>query len=40
MDKYLIINADDFYGRDAFLTLGEFLKNNTSNDNKKHYEVR
>lgn len=37
--SFMIINADDFYGRDAFLTLGEFLKNNTSNDNKKHYAV-
>lgn len=37
--SFMIINADDFYGRDAFLTLGEFLKNNTSNDNKKHYSL-
>lgn len=26
-DNFMIINADDFYGRDAFLTLGNYLKN-------------
>ena len=37
-EPFMIINADDFYGRDAFLTLGEFLKNNHSDD-KKHYAL-
>lgn len=36
--NFMIINADDFYGRDAFLTLGEFLKNNKT-DNIKHYAM-
>ena len=39
-DVFMIINADDFYGRDAFLTLGEFLKNNSwKTDKKKHYAL-
>ena len=25
-DNFAVINADDFYGRDAFLMLGKFLK--------------
>ena len=25
-DNFAVINADDFYGRDAFLAIGEFLK--------------
>ena len=25
-DNFAVINADDFYGRDAFMTLGKFLK--------------
>lgn len=36
--SFMIINSDDFYGRDAFLTLGEFLKNN-HRDDKKHYAL-
>lgn len=27
-DKFVIINADDFYGRDAFIKISEYLKNN------------
>ncbi len=27
---FAVINADDFYGRDAFLRLGEFLKNRSA----------
>lgn len=39
-DVFMIINADDFYGRDAFLTLGNFLKNNNyKSDVKKHYAL-
>lgn len=26
--KFVIINADDFYGRDAFIKISEYLKNN------------
>ena len=37
-DSFMIINADDFYGRDAFLTMGNFLKENKK-DNKKHYAL-
>ena len=29
-DNFAIINADDFYGRDAFRVIAEFLKNNKS----------
>ena len=28
-DSFAVISADDFYGKDAFLTLGNFLKNTT-----------
>lgn len=28
-ENFAIINADDFYGYDSFIKLGEFLKNNT-----------
>lgn len=27
-DKFVIINADDFYGRDAFIKIFDYLKNN------------
>lgn len=38
--SFIIINADDFYGRDAFLTMGNFLKEKTSqNVIKKHYAL-
>ena len=30
-DKFAIINADDFYGKDAFRVLANFLKNNNDN---------
>ncbi|MGN1340033.1 MAG: sugar phosphate nucleotidyltransferase [Oscillospiraceae bacterium] len=29
-EPFAIVNADDFYGRDAFMRLGEFLKNFTA----------
>jgi len=32
--NFAIINSDDFYGRDAFRVIGEFLKNN--NDSSKY----
>lgn len=30
-DNFAVINADDFYGRDAFMRLGEFLRNTRTN---------
>ena len=39
-DVFMIINADDFYGREAFLTLASFLKNNHYlSSTKKHYAL-
>ncbi len=32
-ENFAVINADDFYGRDAYLKIAEFLKNN-HNDNQ------
>ena len=32
-DGFVVINADDFYGRDAFMKAAEFLKNNDDNSN-------
>ncbi|MBE5739037.1 MAG: nucleotidyltransferase [Clostridiales bacterium] len=31
-DNFAIINADDFYGYDAYRVIGDFLKNNTNPD--------
>ena len=31
-DNFAIINADDFYGYDAFRVIGDYLKNNTNSD--------
>lgn len=33
-DNFAIINSDDFYGRDAFMVIGNFLKQN--NDDSKY----
>ena len=39
-DVFIIINADDFYGREAFLKIGKFLKeNHYKQDEKKHYAL-
>lgn len=39
-DNFMIINADDFYGRDALLTMGNFLKENPHKEGeKKHYAL-
>ena len=38
-DDFMIINADDFYGRDAFQTLAEFLKEEKIDQTKKHYAM-
>lgn len=37
--NFMVINADDFYGRDAFVTLGNYLKNVKSNEDKEHYAM-
>lgn len=34
-DGFAVINADDFYGRDAFFKAAEFIKN--SDENSSHY---
>ena len=38
-DNFMIINADDFYGRDAFCTLGNYLKNLEESKEKQHYAM-
>lgn len=38
-DNFMIINADDFYGRDAFMTLGNYLKNLKSDGDMQHYAM-
>lgn len=39
-DNFMIINADDFYGRDAFLSLANFFKNSqNTNQQQKHYAM-
>jgi len=36
--NFMVINADDFYGRDAFITLGNYLKDiDDTNSKVKHY---
>ena len=39
LDNFMIINADDFYGRDAFMTLGNYLKDLKIDSNKQHYAM-
>ena len=36
-DDFIIINADDFYGRDAFHVAAEYIKN--KNSNKEEYAI-
>lgn len=36
--SFIIINSDDFYGRESFKIISEFLKNNQT-DIKKHYAM-
>jgi hypothetical protein len=39
-DNFMIINADDFYGRDAFCTLGNYLRNlKPSDEGKANYAM-
>ena len=37
--NFMVINADDFYGRDAFVTLANYLKNVKSDGGKEHYAM-
>lgn len=37
--NFMIINADDFYGRDAFCTLGNYLNNLDEDGEKEHYAM-
>ena len=37
--NFMVINSDDFYGRDAFVTMGNYLKNVKSNLDKEHYAM-
>ena len=36
-EKFAIINADDFYGRDAFMKIGQFLRESKKTDGKDSY---
>jgi len=36
-DAFVVINADDFYGRDAFLKAAEFLKDKDGKAGNKHF---
>ena len=36
-DDFAVINADDFYGRDAFCKIAEFFKNSGRGDAKEHF---
>ena len=36
-DVFMVINADDFYGRDAFYQLANFLKETSPSTEKKHF---
>lgn len=38
-ENFAIINSDDFYGRDAFRVIGEFLRNNNDNDEVSEYAM-
>ena len=38
-ENFAIINSDDFYGRDAFRVIAEFLKNNKSNTGIEEYAM-
>ncbi len=35
-DNFAVLNADDFYGRDAFMTIAEFLKNAKDTPKEMH----
>lgn len=38
-DKFAVINADDFYGREMYMKLGEFLKGLDENNDANHFAM-
>lgn len=38
-ENFAIINSDDFYGRDAYKVIAEFLKNNKNNSNIEEFAM-
>lgn len=38
-DSFVVINSDDFYGRDSFLKLGDFLRSNTGRQTVNHFSM-
>ena len=38
-ESFAVINADDFYGRDAFNVIADFLKNNITTTDKENYAL-
>jgi len=38
-ENFAIVNSDDFYGRDAFRVIAEFLKNNQDNEEVARYAM-
>ena len=38
-ENFAIINSDDFYGRDAYRVIAEFLRNNKDNDEVNRYAM-
>lgn len=36
-DSFAVINADDFYGRDSFMKLADFMRNNKADGEKSHF---
>ena len=38
-DNFIVINADDFYGADAYIKLAEFLKNARADGGKSHFAM-
>ena len=38
-ENFAIINADDFYGRDAYHVISKFMKNNNTHDNILRYAM-
>lgn len=38
-EPFAVINADDFYGRDAFAKLGAFLSAERADDGKRHFAM-
>lgn len=38
-DPFVVINSDDFYGREAFISLYDFLSNSKKDPKKAHYAM-